>query len=58
MLLRLSHNYCLISQAEDVVVFVPQLLFDFTGLRCCCVCPTPIALFHRFKMLCLYTTIV
>jgi hypothetical protein len=21
-------------------------LFDFTGLRCCCVCPTPIALQH------------
>jgi hypothetical protein len=22
-------------------------LFDFTGLRCCCVCPTPIAIFHK-----------
>jgi hypothetical protein len=29
-----------------------------TDLRCCCVCPTPITLFHRMKMLCLYTTIV
>ena len=29
-------------------MFVPHQLLYFTGLRCCCVCPTPIALFHRF----------
>ena len=39
-------------------MFVPHQLLYFTGLRCCCVCPTSIALFDRFKMLCLYTTIV
>jgi hypothetical protein len=50
-----SNNSCVQTQH----LFVRQLLFDFTGLRCWCVCPTPNALFHRFKMLlCLYTTIV
>jgi hypothetical protein len=30
---------------------VPHQLLYFTDLRCCCVCPTPIALLHRCKML-------
>ena len=30
------------------VVFLQHQLLYFTDLRCCCVCPTPIALFHCF----------
>jgi hypothetical protein len=49
-----SNNTCVQTQQHLKPV---HQLFYFTDLRCCCVCPTPIALFHRFKM-CLYTTIV
>jgi hypothetical protein len=43
MLLCLSHTNCFISQVEDIVVFFPHQLLYFKGLRCWCVCPTPIA---------------